>query len=77
MSNLDFNSLFGDSKLEVTCPKCHSKFPFAVKEVGSSVICPHCSSPIDLVKDKSFDKSVKSVNNSLKDLEDTLKNFGK
>ena len=77
MSDLDFNSLFGDSTLDMNCPNCNSKVTFKIKDVGKTIKCKHCSTEITLSKDASYNKSVKSVDKSLKELEKTLKNFGK
>ena len=77
MSDLNFESLFSDAKLDMDCPKCNSKVYFKLEDVGGTIKCTNCSTEIHLKKDDSYDKSVKSVDKSLKDLDDTLKNFGK
>lgn len=77
MSDLDFNSLFGDSEIEINCPECNAKISITLNDVGKTIVCPKCSTEITLNKDNSFDESVKSVDESLKDFERTLEDFGK
>lgn len=77
MSNLDFNSLFGNSSVDINCPKCSKQFAIKLNQVNSTVTCPNCNVKISLNKDNSFDKSVNSVDKSLRDLKKTLNNFGK
>ncbi|MCX8167309.1 MAG: hypothetical protein N3E37_05675 [Candidatus Micrarchaeota archaeon] len=77
MSKLDFNSLFGNPELNMECPNCHNKITFTLKDVGSTLKCSKCSTLITLKKDRSFDKSIKSIDDSLKDLDNVFKKFGK
>lgn len=77
MSDLDFNSLFGDSTVDYACPKCKANIPVALNDVNKSVICPSCGVKIEFQKDENFDNSVDKVNDSLKDLKNTLDSFGK
>jgi len=77
MSDLNFNSLFGDASLDMDCPKCNSKVPFTLKDAGKTIKCPNCSVKIQLDKSDDFDKSAKDVDSSLNELNNTLKNFGK
>lgn len=77
MSDLSFESLFGDASLEIDCPECGALVPFNFNDVGGIIKCPNCSTEIQLDKADNFDESVESVNNSLEDFEKTLKNFGK
>jgi len=77
MSDFDFSSLFGDSKIDIDCPNCNRKITFSLNDVGKTIKCPKCSTLINLKKDSSFDNSVKSVDKSLKELENAFKKFGK
>ena len=75
--SLDFLSLFGDADLDYKCPECNSDIAFKLSEVGSTIVCPNCSVQIQLNPSEDYDESVESVNESLSELEDTFKNFGK
>ncbi len=77
MSDLNFESLFGDSTVDFTCPKCKTEIPVKLKDAGKTIVCPKCNVEIELQKDENFDKSVNEVNDSLQDIENTLDNFGK
>ena len=59
------------------CPKCNAKVPFTLSDAGKTIKCPNCSVKIELTKDDGFDNSAESINDSLNDLENTFKNFGK
>ena len=77
MSDINFNSMFGDINIDYTCPKCKSEIPITLNDAGKTITCPKCNVEIELQKDESFDKSVDDANDSLKEFEDTLNNFGK
>lgn len=77
MSDLNFDSLFGDAEIDFECPECGHKLTISLNDIGSSIKCPGCSVAINLEKDDSFDDERDSINNSLEELEDTLNNFGK
>ncbi len=77
MSDLNFDSLFGDSAIDYDCPKCKAKIPITLNDVGETITCPKCGVKIEFQKYDSFDKSIDEVNNSLKDLNNTLNNLGK
>lgn len=76
LSNLNFNSLFGDADIEIDCPECNEVFTIKLSQVGSTVECPHCSVNINLEKDASFDDEVATANNALSEFDEALRNFG-
>ena len=67
-------------KIQSNCPSCNHKFSVTLKQVANEEIikCNSCKNDIQL-KDSngSSKKSIRDVNKSFKDLEKTLKNFGK
>ena len=76
MSDLSFDKLFGDAKLDVECPNCNKKIKFTLKQVGTKIKCTHCSSQISLEDDNnSVKNSKKGIDKSLKELSDAFKNF--
>ena len=72
MSDLDYDSLFGDSEIKINCPECNAEISITLNDAGKTIVCPKCSAEITLNKNNSFDESVKSVDESLKDFEKTL-----
>jgi ssDNA-binding Zn-finger/Zn-ribbon topoisomerase 1 len=77
MSKISFDSLLGDSELDMTCPNCNAKVNFKLSDVGKSVKCPSCKNTIKINKSSNYGKATKDVDNALKDFEKALKNFGK
>jgi len=77
MSDLNFDSLYGDAEIDIDCPSCEKSLTISLSQIGSSVTCPNCSVKIDLQKDENFDSSVEDTNKALSDLEKTLDSFGK
>lgn len=77
MSNLNFDSLVGNQVLDLDCPKCNAKVPYTINDVGNTIVCPGCSVEITLQATDSLSESKQSVDKALKDLQNTLKNFGK
>lgn len=77
MSDIDLMSSIRNHTLEMDCPNCNAKVPFTLNNAGKSIECPNCKVKINLDKSNDFDKSIDSVNDSVKELENTFKNFGK
>lgn len=77
MSNLDFNSLFGDAEIDFECPNCENNIVISINQIGTSVICSNCNVQIDLEKDSNFDNSISETDSALQELDETFKNFGK
>lgn len=75
--SLNFNSTFGNKDVSVNCPLCKKELKIKLNQVGSIIQCTYCKKTIELKAGNSFSSSKKSVNKSFKDLEKTLKNFGK
>ena len=74
--------MFDLSKQEVNinCPGCGARNKITMQQAKDqvSIECIGCKKKINLVdKDGSVNKSINDVNKSFKDLENTLKNFGK
>jgi transcription initiation factor IIE alpha subunit len=64
--------------IDINCPNC--KYSFDVQMIDaklqSTVICNNCKANIQLVdQTASIHTSIKSINQSLKDLENIFKNF--
>ena len=45
---LTLNSSFYNSPRQLSCPKCKSKVSFTFKQLGTTIICPHCKVQIKL-----------------------------
>lgn len=70
----------GKQKIQHDCPKCGRKITFNVNQVSRQEVvkCHSCNTEIQLNdKGGSTRKSVRDINKSFKDLERTLKRFGK
>ncbi|WP_338630445.1 hypothetical protein [Clostridium baratii] len=75
--SLNFDSVFGNECVSIKCPKCKADIKITLNQVGSTICCPSCNSSIELKASDSFNSSKASIDNSLKDLNKTIKNFGK
>lgn len=75
MSNLNFQSLFGDAELDLDCPNCSHNIPFTMDQVGTIIKCPNCSVEIDLQKSDEYDEVTDSINESLEELDDIFENL--
>ena len=78
--DLNLESLFGDADLDIECPGCGHQFPVKLKEVmheGNEVQCPSCKESIGINHEGGTAQELKKADKALKDLEKTLKNFGK
>lgn len=69
----------GKQKIQVDCPTCRRKHNATFNDVGKQkVIHCYCGTNIQLRDDKgSVKRSVNDINKAFKELEKTLKNFGK
>lgn len=77
MSDFDLMSLIGNDTLEMNCPNCNAKVPFTLNSAGKSIECPQCKVKINLNKSNDFDENIDTTKDSLKELEETINNFGK
>lgn len=78
MSKVSFDSLFGNTKIDMKCPKCTYKLKITLNDIGSTITCPNCSNSIYLQDDnKSVHTSKRNIDKSLKELEKTFKKFGR
>lgn len=75
--SLSFDSTFGNKQVSVNCPICKSQMKITLNQVGSTIFCPYCKKSIDLQAGNNFNSSKKSIDKSFKDLNKTLKSFGK
>ena len=72
--------LFKDATYPIQCPKCEKEIEarFSVIRRGGTMSCPNCKVSIEFKGEtKSLDRSFKSVENALKKLDDTLREFNK
>lgn len=74
---LNFKDTFGKADVSINCPKCNYKFSIKLNQIGTTVSCPGCRRSIQLNSSSQTNNSVKNIDKSFKDLEKTLKNFGK
>lgn len=74
---LNFNSIFSNKEISANCPLCKKTIKFKLNQLGTTIHCPFCRKSIDLKAGNNFDSNKESINNSLKDLDKTLKSFGK
>ncbi|NEZ84521.1 hypothetical protein EXN54_20105 [Clostridium botulinum] len=73
MSKLTFDSLFGDTDLDFDCPNCNHKITFKMNRVGSTIKCPNCSKEIILEENEDYSDTKTSLDESLNELNDLLK----
>jgi hypothetical protein len=69
----------GKQKIDIECPECNRKVSVTLDQVAEEqiVTCP-IGHKIQLQdKDNSAREGIKDINKSFKDLERTIKNFGK
>lgn len=75
--SFDFEKILKNKNVDFNCPKCNGKLSISLSQIGSFVVCRHCKSKIELQKGKNFDSAKSKIDKSVKDLENTFKNFGK
>lgn len=63
--NLD--KLFGEDVLTIECGNCGKELSISFSDIGSSVVCPHCSTVIELIDadDSEFDQMEKAAKDFL------------
>lgn len=68
----------GKQKFDFTCPDCSKTHTISFDDVqrGRTIPCG-CGKNLKLVADGTVKKSVDSVNKSFRELENTIKKFGK
>ena len=64
-----------DREIEFKCPKCNASITVKVKEIGSTIACPHCKQNIHLTDD-GFSESAHAAEKSINDLIDKLGHLG-
>jgi len=76
---LDFNNMFGNENVEIECPNCNKinkiKIQDAIDE--NEIKCKKCNIVFQVIQDKSFRDTMKSINKSLEDFNKTFKKFKK
>ncbi len=77
MAGLNFNSTFGNKEISANCPLCKNPIKIKLNQVGTTISCPFCRKSIALEAGNNFNSNKKSIDKSFKDLNKTLKNFGK
>lgn len=65
--------------VKINCPECKRQHTVSLKQIADEIIVKcACGKSIKLTdKNGTNKKAIKDVNKAFKDLEDTLKNFGK
>ena len=69
-----------EQKIDFNCPGCGAKNTITLKQAQNqeTIKCVGCKKKIALTdKDGSVNKSVYDINKAAKDLENTIKKFGK
>lgn len=67
-------------KVDFACPDCEAKNTITLKQAQNqeTIKCTGCEKEIKLTdKDGSVNKAVRDINKAGKDLENTIKKFGK
>lgn len=70
----------GKSIIEISCPECNYKNKVSLEDIAKekTIICGGCREQIKLTdKEKSTKKTIKSVKNSISDLDNTIKRIQK
>lgn len=78
--NLDIDSVFGDQTIDITCENCNYIFDVPFRELAedqSIIVCPHCKAKIRITHNDETKKTLKDVNESLKELDKTLNSLGR
>jgi len=65
--------------VNINCPKCEASLTVSLKQVANEVtIKCNCGTDVQLVDSNgSAKKSIRDINGAFKDLENTIKSFGK
>ena len=61
-----------NAEFEIACPKCAGAVIVRVKDVGSSVTCPHCKKKIHL-QDDNFFANTRKAEHAISKFAETLK----
>jgi len=67
-------------KIDFNCPECGLKNKVTLEQIEKQIIikCSDCNKDITLIdKDGSAKRSVADINKAVKDLENTIKKFGR
>ena len=80
MSGLNVDSIFGSQELDSECPGCGHQIKVSFHDLareGNEITCSGCHKPITIEHTPETAKGLKDANKALRDLENTMKKFGK
>jgi len=68
-----------NQEIEHDCPSCGKKIKFTLKQLGTgaTIKCRYCRDDIKLAPDNKSKREYRDMQKAVKNLENTLKNFGK
>jgi len=80
MQKLTLENMFGNARIDITCPGCKHKFNVYFKDLakeGNKITCPSCKNAIVIQHSPETRQTIKDADKSFRELERTLKKFGK
>ena len=61
-----------NAEFEITCPNCSKAVKVRFKDVGSTVVCPHCKRELHL-QDKGFSQNARKAEQAISNFVKSLR----